>query len=136
MPIESCEQLIIIEIYWDRIYFNSILCIASVSEPISIANHSVSLSLSSPIFNAIVSGTDNIIPTGPKIQPQKNNPIKTTNGDNPTPYPSNLGSIKLPNIRLIKKKAIAVVKASPTPNWTNAISTAGTAAMIDPIVGT
>ena len=80
------------------------------------ASHRVCSSFSNAIFRAIVSGTDNIIPTGPNIQPHKNKLIKTIKGYNPTPYPRSLGSIKFPNIRLMAKKAIAVVTASPTPN--------------------
>ena len=43
--------------------------------------------------------------------------------------------MKLPNATLIAMKPIAVAVASPTPSCTSASNTAGTAAMIEPMVG-
>ena len=54
--------------------------------------------LSKAILTTMVIGTDNNMPTGPQIHPQKTNERKTTNVESPSFRPINLGSTTLPNM--------------------------------------
>ena len=86
-------------------------------------------------MTTIVSGTDSNIPTLPSSQPQKINDKNTTKVDKPKPLPKNRGSIIFPITIFTTTKPSPARPAFAKPNSTNAMSTAGTAAIIEPILG-
>ena len=75
------------------------------------------------------------MPTEPNNQPQNINDKKTTNVDRPKPRPIKRGSIILPITVLTKTKPNPAKPAVAKPWSTKAINTAGTAAIIEPILG-
>ena len=78
------------------------------------------------------------MPTGPNTHPQKSRETKTTKVERPKPFPSILGSSILPILILITRYPAAERRAviRPPSGEINARSAGGTAAMIDPTVGT
>ena len=87
-----------------RIQFESIVTAFSVEDsdpirlpaPIMTPIQRVSFWLSRAIFNIMVNGIDNSIPTGPSTQPQSTKETNTTRGDRLRPRPIHRGSITLP----------------------------------------
>ena len=87
------------------------------------------------IFILIVSGTAKNIPPMPKTKPQNSKLKITTSVEIPSPLPRNLGSIKFP-IAIFTTKYIKVSHKVALKSFTAKLTKiAGTAAIIDPIVG-
>ena len=90
---------------------------------------------SSAIFRLMVSGTAKNIPPMPNKNPQKSRLKSTTSVLIPRLLPRNFGSIKLP-MTIFTARYSAAVQAQEAASFSkSATKSAGTAAIIEPIVG-